>query len=150
MRVLLQRVKQSRVSVDSKTLGEIGPGLLLLIGIGHEDKESYVQKMADKIVNMRIFEDENGKLNLSALDIGAEILVVSQFTLYADTKSGRRPGFSLAAKPEFAEPLIQVWIKTLQQLGITKVATGEFGANMQVELTNDGPVTIMLDSDHSI
>ncbi len=147
MRVLLQRVKQARVTVDSKIIGEIGAGLLLLIGIGHEDKESCVQKMADKVVNLRIFEDEHGKMNLSALDIGANILVVSQFTLYADTKSGRRPGFSLAAKPEHAEPLIQHWVSTLQQLGITKVATGEFGAYMQVELTNDGPVTIMLESD---
>ncbi len=150
MRVLLQRVKKAQVSVDSKTVGKIDAGLLLLIGISHDDKESCVDKMADKIVNLRVFEDENGKMNLSALDVGADILVVSQFTLYADTKSGRRPGFGLAAKPEHAEPLIQHWITVLQQFGIKKIATGEFGANMQVELINDGPVTIMLESDSTL
>lgn len=147
MRVLLQRVKQARVTVDSKIIGEIGSGLLLLIGISHDDIEASVDKMADKIVNLRIFEDENEKMNLSALDVEAEVLVVSQFTLYADTSSGRRPGFSLAAKPEYAEPLIHYWVNALHKLGITKVATGEFGAHMEVELVNDGPVTIMLESD---
>ncbi|MDQ2994048.1 MAG: D-aminoacyl-tRNA deacylase [Pseudomonadota bacterium] len=148
MRVLLQRVKSARVVIDSLAVGEIATGLLLLIGIGPKDDTALVKKLADKIVNLRIFDDANGKMNLSALDTEAEMLVVSQFTLYADWKSGRRPGFSGAAKPEHADPLINEWLRTLQQLGIKKVASGQFGANMQVELINDGPITIMLDEEN--
>lgn len=147
MRVLIQRVKQARVTVASQIFGEIGPGLLLLIGIALSDDEIILKKMAEKVVNLRIFDDGQGKVNLSALDCGADILVVSQFTLYADAKNGRRPSFTQAAKPEQAEPLIQQWVSVLKQLGIATVATGKFRADMLVELANDGPVTLMLDSD---
>lgn len=146
MRVLLQRVKWARVTVENVTVGEITTGLLLLIGIGPDDDESTLKKLAEKVVNLRIFSDAEDKMNLSALDCDADILVVSQFTLYADCNSGRRPGFSEAAKPEKAEPLIQEWIRVLKQLGIKNVASGQFGAYMQVELANDGPVTMILDS----
>lgn len=148
MRVLLQRVKSARVVVDKAVVGEIAAGLLLLVGIAPKDDVMLVKKLADKIVNLRIFDDADGKMNLSALDTNAEILVVSQFTLYADWKSGRRPGFSSAAKPDHADPLIGEWLHILKQLGIKKVASGIFGANMLVELANDGPITIMLEEEN--
>jgi D-tyrosyl-tRNA(Tyr) deacylase len=146
MRVLLQRVKWAKVTVSGEITGEIAAGLLLLIGIGHEDTAEVVKKLAEKVVNLRIFNDHQGKMNSGAREVNAEILVVSQFTLYADCKSGRRPGFSRAATPEQAEPLMNEWVQALKALDIPKVATGHFGANMLVELANDGPVTILLDS----
>lgn len=147
MRVLLQRVKTSSVTADEQVIGKIASGLLLLVGITHQDNADVLKKIADKIINLRIFEDDNGKMNLSALDVNADILVVSQFTLYADCRKGRRPGFSNAADPTFAEQMIEQFCGVLQQHGIKKIATGKFGANMQVSLINDGPVTIFLDSD---
>lgn len=144
MRALLQRVKQSRVTVDGKTLAEIGHGLVILLGVGHGDGEEQAYFLAEKIANLRIFEDEQGKSNLSILDVGGEALVVSQFTLYADTRKGRRPSFTDAALPEDAEPLVERFAGLLRQQGIlTKM--GEFGAHMLVEIHNDGPVTIWLE-----
>ena len=144
MRALLQRVKQSRVTVDGKTLAEIGHGLVILLGIGHGDGEEQARFLADKIATLRIFEDEQGKSNLSILDVGGEALVVSQFTLYADTRKGRRPSFTDAALPENAAPLVERFTGLLRQQGIpTKM--GEFGTHMLVEIHNDGPVTIWLE-----
>jgi len=144
LRALLQRVKQSRVTVDGKTLAEIGHGLVILLGIGHGDGEEQARFLAEKIATLRIFEDEQGKSNLSILDVGGEALVVSQFTLYADTRKGRRPSFTDAALPENAAPLVERFAGLLRQHGIpTKM--GEFGAHMLVEIHNDGPVTIWLE-----
>jgi len=144
LRALLQRVKQSRVTVDGKTLAEIGHGLVILLGIGHGDGEEQARFLADKIATLRIFEDEQGKSNLSILDVGGEALVVSQFTLYADTRKGRRPSFTDAALPENAAPLVERFTGLLRQQGIpTKM--GEFGTHMLVEIHNDGPVTIWLE-----
>ena len=136
---------QSRVQVDQKIVGEIQKGLLVLLGVTHEDTESDARYLADKIAHLRIFEDEAGKMNLSLLDIGGEILSVSQFTLYGDCRTGRRPSFTDAAKPEQAKALYEVFNQALAELGL-KAATGQFQAHMQVELTNDGPVTMLLDS----
>jgi D-tyrosyl-tRNA(Tyr) deacylase len=144
LRALLQRVKQSRVTVHGKTLAEIGHGLVILLGIGHGDGEEQARFLAEKIANLRIFEDEQGKSNLSILDVGGEALVVSQFTLYADTRKGRRPSFTDAALPENAAPLVERFTGLLGMQGIpTKM--GEFGAHMLVEIHNDGPVTIWLE-----
>lgn len=145
MRALLQRVSRGSVVVDGQVLGRIGRGLVALIGIAHQDDERVAEAMAGRIVNLRIFEDKAGKFNLSALDVGAEILAVSQFTLYADTRRGRRPGFTDAAPPEKAQPLFDYTVECLRRSGL-KVETGAFGAHMVVEIINDGPVTIMLDS----
>ncbi len=144
MRALVQRVSQARVTVGSRLLAEIGRGLVILIGIGNEDTEEKAQWMAKKIAQMRIFEDENGKTNLSLLDIGGEAIVVSQFTLYADTRKGRRPSFVHAAPPNLASPLVDRFAELLAAEGIP-VQTGEFGAHMLVEIHNDGPVTIWLE-----
>ena len=147
MRILLQRVAQAEVIINNQSFSKINQGLLLLVGISNNDTAMHLNKLAEKVINLRIFEDEQGKLNLSILDINAAIMVVSQFTLYADTRKGRRPGFSAAAQPEQAAPLIETFIAKLRALGINQVACGQFGANMQVSLINDGPITIMLDSD---
>lgn len=146
MRLLLQRSSQARVLVDGHLLGAIGPGLTLFLGIRPEDSQEIAGKMAEKVAHLRIFADQEGKTNLSALEAGAEMLVVSQFTLYADCRRGRRPGFSYTARPEIAEPLYEYFVECLRRLGF-RVAQGRFGAHMVVEIHNDGPFTIFLDSD---
>ncbi|MEW5960555.1 MAG: D-aminoacyl-tRNA deacylase [Chloroflexota bacterium] len=147
MRAILQRVKQGRVTVENKLVGEIGPGYVILVGVTHQDGPAEVKKLAEKTAHLRVFEDEQGKLNLSAMDTGAEILVISQFTLFAETKKGRRPSFTRAAPPEIAAPLVAQLAESLRQLGFQKVETGIFGAMMLVHIENDGPVTIILDTD---
>ncbi len=149
MRALIQRVKKGSVTVDNKMIGQIGQGLVILLGVKDGDTEAAADYLANKIVNLRIFQDENGKFNRSALDVGAELLAISQFTLYADTKRGRRPGFSEAARPEISIPLYDTFVEFLKSSGL-KVETGEFGAHMVVEIINDGPVTIMLDSEDKL
>lgn len=144
MRVLIQRVSQASVKVNSKTIGEIDNGLLLLLGIEHEDNQSDVDWLCSKIVGMRIFGDKEGKLNLSLKDIGGKALVISQFTLHASTKKGNRPSFIAAARPEQAIPLYEYFKSKLSEE--VEIESGEFGADMKVELINDGPVTIWLDS----
>jgi D-tyrosyl-tRNA(Tyr) deacylase len=145
MRALLQRVSQASVTVDGKIVGEIGQGLLVLLGVGHDDGEAQVKTLVNKIVNMRIFEDEEGKMNRSLLDIGGSALVVSQFTLYADIRKGRRPSFIDAAHPTVAEPLVERFKEAVTAYDIP-VAGGVFGADMDVALINDGPITIWIDS----
>ena len=147
MRAILQRVKRGYVSVENKLVGEIGAGFVILLGVTHEDGESELKKLAEKTVNLRVFEDDQGKMNRSALDVAGEMLVISQFTLYADTKKGRRPSFTRAAAPDKAEPLVSQFAAYMRQLGVTKIATGLFGASMLVYIENDGPVTIVLDTD---
>lgn len=145
MRVILQRAISSKVSVDGTVIGSIGRGLTILFGVGKEDEESSVAKLAEKIVNVRIFQDDDGKMNHSLLDIKGEILLISQFTLYADARKGRRPSFIGAADPEKGRMLYEKMIQALKGYGVS-VATGEFGGYMLVEIANDGPTTIMLDS----
>ncbi|MBM4465088.1 MAG: D-tyrosyl-tRNA(Tyr) deacylase [Chloroflexi bacterium] len=147
MRAIVQRVKRGAVSVDGETTGTIDTGLVVLIGATHRDTQAEAQKLAQKIANLRIFEDDAGKMNLSALDVGADILVVSQFTLYADCRRGRRPSFTEAAPPEVAEPLVEHFVDQLREVGVARVETGVFRAYMLVEIHNDGPVTIILDTD---
>jgi|SRR5690606_39066717 len=146
MRVLIQRVSEAAVRVDGQVIGEIGPGLLLLVGVRVGDEPAAVTALANKVANLRIFEDDAGKMNRSALELGLSALVVSQFTLYGDTRKGRRPSFIQAAPPDVAKPLVDQFAEELRGLGLT-VATGEFGADMKISLINDGPVTIWLDSD---
>jgi len=141
MRVLLQRVRKSRVSVEGKTIAEIGRGYLILLGIGCQDGEEQARYLVDKITHLRIWEDDQGKLNRSLLEMGGEAIVVSQFTLYADTIKGRRPSFSDAAPHDIAKPLVDRFADILRGRGIP-TQTGEFGAHMMVEIDNDGPVTI--------
>lgn len=144
MRVVVQRCKQAKVTVDGDTIGSIGAGLVLLVGITHEDTEENAAYLADKIAGLRIFEDPEGKMNLSLTDIGGSILSVSQFTLYGDSRKGKRPSFIEAARPEKAMPLYEKFNQMLEQKGIS-VETGRFGADMDVELVNWGPVTLMLE-----
>jgi D-tyrosyl-tRNA(Tyr) deacylase len=144
MRILLQRVSHARVSVDNQVIAEIGPGLMLLVGIGPADGEEQARYLAGKIANLRIFEDQDGKMNRSLLDVGGSALVVSQFTLFADTRKGRRPSFTGSAPPSIAEPLVEHFAALLEELGIP-TQSGEFGAHMLVEIANDGPVTIHLE-----
>lgn len=146
MRALIQRVKKGAVYVDDRKLGEIGKGFVILLGVGREDEAEDLDYLVDKIVNLRVFSDENGKMNLSLLDIGGEALVVSQFTLYADCRRGRRPSFTRAAPPEKGKEMYEAFIERIREKGV-KVETGEFGAMMLVEIHNDGPVTILLDSE---
>ncbi len=146
MKVLLQRVNNASVEVDGTIVGKIGLGLLLLTGFGEGDDESVCDPMASKISTLRIFPDEKGRFDKSVLDVGGEVLVVPQFTLFADTSKGRRPEFFGALKPELAKPLVDVFKTQLLNTGISKVETGIFGAHMKVSLLNDGPVTIMLES----
>ena len=146
MRAVIQRVSEASVTVESKVVGQIGCGLLVLLGVGMGDQVAAATQMAEKIANMRIFADDDGRFNRSALDVGGAALVVSQFTLYADTRRGRRPSFSAAAPPEIAAPLVDAFVAALRARGMT-VASGIFGAHMQVTLLDDGPVTIVLDSD---
>jgi D-tyrosyl-tRNA(Tyr) deacylase len=145
MRALLQRVVKSSVTVEDKVVGDIARGLVVLLGVADEDCENDAEYLADKIANLRIFNDDQSKFNLSTLKVKGELLVVSQFTLLADTRKGRRPSFTAAAPPQKAETLYNYFIMRLKQTGL-KVETGEFGAHMVVEILNDGPVTIMLDS----
>ena len=144
MKTVIQRVSRADVTISGTPAGKIGQGLLILLGVGPEDTEETADYIATKIINMRIFEDENGKMNRSVKDVGGEILVVSQFTLYADCRKGNRPSFVGAAAPEPAEALYLYFIKKLSESGI-HTESGEFGADMQVSLINDGPVTILLD-----
>src|SRR2546423_9828385 len=146
MRVLLQRVSRTSVAVNGEIVGQIGQGLLVLLGIGHGDSEAQIKTLTEKIVHLRIFEDDAGKMNRSLLDIGGEALVVSQFTLYADMRRGRRPGFTDAAPPAIAEPLVERFKEAIAAY-VLKVVGGIFGAYMQVERLNDGPVTLWLDSE---
>jgi D-tyrosyl-tRNA(Tyr) deacylase len=147
MRAIVQRVKRGVVSVDGETTGAVDTGLVVLIGATHQDTEVEAQKLAHKTAHLRIFEDDAGKMNRSALDVGAGILVISQFTLYADCRRGRRPSFTEAAPPEVAEPLIEHFASALREVGVAKIETGVFRAYMLVEIHNDGPVTIILDTD---
>ena len=144
MRALLQRVSNASVTVEGQTISSIGKGLLILLGVGHGDGEEQAKFLAEKIANLRVFEDEQGKTNLSILDIQGEAIVVSQFTLYADTRKGRRPSFIDAALPEVAEPLVSRFVEFLRGHGVP-TQTGKFGAHMEVEIHNDGPVTIWLE-----
>lgn len=147
MRALIQRVKYASVAVEGQTIGKIEQGLLVLLGVGPQDTEKEADFLADKCANLRIFVDENDKMNLSLLDIGGEMLVVSQFTLYADCKKGRRPSFIGAAAPAQADALYEYFQQKAKDAGVKKVEHVSFGADMKVELLNDGPVTIMLDTD---
>jgi len=146
MRAVLQRVSRACVSVDGKVTGEIGPGLMILLGVGKQDSSAVASWLAEKTANLRIFEDRQGKMNLSLLDTKGAALVVSQFTLYGDARGQRRPSFISAAPPELAKQLYEEFCEALRRLGIT-VATGIFQAMMSVELVNEGPVTILVDSD---
>jgi D-tyrosyl-tRNA(Tyr) deacylase len=144
MRALIQRVRSGKVSVEGHTVAEIGRGMVILLGIGHSDNEEKARFLADKITTLRIFEDTEGKFNKSILDEGGAIIVVSQFTLYADARKGRRPSFTDAAAPEVAAPLVEKFADLLRARGIS-TQTGVFGAHMLVEIKNDGPVTIWLE-----
>ncbi len=146
MRALIQRVSRGKVSVADETIAEIGVGIVVLLGVGNDDGEEQAQYLAKKIAEMRIFEDEGGKTNLSLLDVGGEAIVVSQFTLYADTRKGRRPSFINAAVPEIAEPLVERFVELMQGHGIP-TQTGKFGALMLVDFVNDGPVTIWVEKE---
>jgi D-tyrosyl-tRNA(Tyr) deacylase len=146
MRAVVQRVSRARVTVEGRATGEIGPGLMILLGVGREDTSDVAASMAGKIANLRIFEDDQGKMNRSLLDVKGSALVVSQFTLYGDARGQRRPSFIAAAPPAKAKALYEEFSAALRDLGVT-VATGIFQAMMSVELVNEGPVTILLDSD---
>lgn len=144
MRLLIQRVSRAEVTVEGQTISKIGKGLLILLGVGRNDGEGQAQFLAEKAANLRIFEDEQGKTNLSVLDVKGEAIVVSQFTLYADTSKGRRPSFIDAALPDIAAPLVDRFIEFLRGQGVP-TQSGQFGEHMQVEIHNDGPVTIWLE-----
>ena len=145
MRVVLQRVREASVAVEGRVVGEIGLGQLLLVGFTRSDTTEHVEWMADKVVGLRIFPDESGKMNRTLADVDGSILVVSQFTLYGDVRKGRRPSFVHAAPPEIAIPLYDRFVELLEVRHPGRVATGEFGAMMDVSLTNDGPVTLVID-----
>jgi len=145
VRALLQRVTYGSVSIDGEVVGEIGPGVVILLGIRQGDTEEDVAYLAQKCVNLRIFADENGNLNRSLLETGGEALIISQFTLYGDTRKGRRPSFTEAARPEVSEPLYDQFVEAVRRYGV-RVATGRFGAMMLVKIHNDGPVTLLVES----
>ena len=146
MRAVLTRVKHASVTIDGKVHGQIGEGFLILLGVTHEDTEAQAVKLADKLTGLRIFEDENDKMNRSLEDVKGELLIVSQFTLYGNCKKGRRPEFLAAARPEVAIPLYEKFVQLCRDKGF-HTETGEFGAYMQVESLNDGPVTLVVDTD---
>ncbi len=149
MRAVVQRVSSGSVTVDEKIVGSIGKGFVVLLGVSEKDTEEDMLYMTDKIINLRIFEDEDGKMNLSLLDIKGELLVVSQFTLYGDCRKGRRPNFMSAARPEKAEELYNAFVKKCGEMGV-KTETGTFQADMKVRIENDGPVTVIVDSEKII
>lgn len=146
MRAVVQRVSRARVTVGGEVVGQIGPGYVVLLGVSREDDEAAADYLAEKVAGLRVFEDENGKMNRSIQEVGGSILAVSQFTLYGDVRRGRRPGFDRAARPEQAEPLYRRFVERLRALGL-HVETGRFQTHMEVELVNDGPVTILIDSE---
>lgn len=145
MKLVVQRVKNAKVEVENRTIGEIGRGFLVLIGIAPEDNKETADYLVKKLINLRVFEDENEKMNLSIKDIDGELLIVSQFTLYADCSHGNRPSFVNAAKPKYANELYEYFVQECKKYNIKKINTGKFGADMQVFLQNDGPVTIILE-----
>ncbi len=145
MRAVVQRVSASSVSVDSEIVGKIDKGLMVLLGVTHDDTQEDVKYLVEKISNLRIFEDDQDKMNLSLLDVGGELLAISQFTLYGDCRKGRRPNFTQAAKPDIANDLYEKFVGQAKDLGIN-VQTGSFGAHMVVDIVNDGPVTMIIDS----
>ncbi|NLK37623.1 MAG: D-tyrosyl-tRNA(Tyr) deacylase [Epulopiscium sp.] len=147
MRAVLQRVTKAKVTVDGQVIGEIEKGILALFGMQDTDDDKVIDYMLEKVINLRIFEDENGKMNLSLQDIKGELLIVPNFTLYGDARKGRRPGYSSGASPEVATHIFDRLVEKAHSLPIPKVATGQFQADMKVDLTNDGPVTLLLDSD---
>ena len=147
MKAVVTRVNSASVSIDGAVHGKIGRGFLILLGVGPDDTPALCRKLAEKVLGLRVFRDENDKMNLSLLDIGGEMLVVSQFTLYADCRKGRRPSFVNAAAPAEADRLYEYFQQSVKNAGVAKVEHGKFGASMQVELLNNGPVTIMLDTD---
>jgi D-tyrosyl-tRNA(Tyr) deacylase len=149
MRLVVQRVRRGWVSVEEKTVAQIGLGLVILVGVGQTDTDAEAEWLADKCAHMRIFEDEEGKSNFSILDVGGSALVISQFTLYADTKKGRRPSFIKAADPEIAEPLVKAFARGLEKTGIP-TGMGVFGAHMLVGIENDGPVTIAMERESNV
>ena len=146
MRLVVQRVKRSAVTINGQERREIGQGMCVLIGVTHADTESSADWLAEKIAGLRIFSDSEGKINLSLQDIDGEVLLVSQFSLYASCAKGRRPGFSDAAKPEHAQNIYNYFVQRVKALGLKNVQTGEFGADMEVEIINDGPLTFIIDS----
>ncbi|MCB9438525.1 MAG: D-tyrosyl-tRNA(Tyr) deacylase [Anaerolineales bacterium] len=150
MRAVIQRVQHGSVTVEGQVIGAIEQGLVILLGIGHLDTETEAAWLANKIAGLRIFEDTNGKFNLSLLDIGGGALVVSQFTLYGDIERGRRPSFTDAADPKLAEPLVARFVELLREAGVAQVETGQFAAKMLVEIQNDGPVTLILERNPDI
>jgi len=145
MRAVIQRVDRAAVDVGERRTGEIGPGLLVLLGVHRDDTEAHADKLAAKLIELRCFNDDAGKMNRSCRDVDGEMLVVSQFTLYGDCRKGRRPSYTDAAPPETAVPLYEHFVEQLRRLGVRKVATGEFGAMMSVSLVNNGPVTLLVD-----
>ena len=146
MRAVVTRVKHASVTIDGAVAGQIGRGFLILLGVTHEDTEAQARKLADKICSLRIFEDENGKMNIGLDQVAGELLIVSQFTLYGSCRRGRRPDFMAAARPETAIPLYEKFVALCREKGF-RVATGRFGAEMQVDSRNDGPLTLILDTD---
>ncbi len=146
MRAVVQRVRRAEVSVDGGTIGRIGPGVLVLVGIAREDTAEIGKGLAEKIVNLRIFDDDQGRMNRSVLQMAGEVLCVSQFTLYGDCRKGRRPSFDRAAPPEAARPLYEAFVESVRAFGL-RVESGQFQAMMEVELVNDGPVTLLLDTE---
>lgn len=145
MKALIQRVSRAAVCIEGETVGRIGSGLVIFLGITHDDDADHCRYLADKCVNLRVFSDEAGKMNLALTEVGGEALIVSQFTLYGDSRKGRRPSYTDAAVPEKAIPLYEMFIAEVARTGV-KVATGRFGADMEVEIHNDGPVTLMVES----
>jgi D-aminoacyl-tRNA deacylase len=145
MRAVVQRVTQARVLVEGRVSGEIGAGMVVLLAVGHDDTPAIAARMADRVVNLRIFSDDQGKMNRSVLDVGGAVLAVSQFTLYGDVRGQRRPSFAQAAPPELGNSLYEEFVRAAKLLGV-RVETGVFRAHMSLELTNDGPVTILMDS----